>query len=64
MGVPGLRLCLDIVADGVEQLHPATKAPVPHPPGDARVPWVCGLNEVVCVCVGAWVRGGGVCVSV
>lgn len=25
MGVPGLRLCSDIVADGLEQLHPRSK---------------------------------------
>lgn len=56
MGVPGLRLCSDIVADGVDELHPDRTA---APWRCARVPWVCGVGWAkwcvrACVgCVGA-----------
>lgn len=51
MGVPGLRLCSDIVADGLEQLHPATKAPSTHTPS----PWVILRGRRGCAWVGVWI---------
>lgn len=64
MGVPGLRLCSDIVADGLEQLHPAAKAPAPAP---TPLPWMILRGRRgcawVCVCGLDWIGRGGVCVA-
>lgn len=48
MGVPGLRLCSDIVADGVDELHTdRTAAPLEVCAGSVGVRT---LGEMVCAC--------------